>query len=142
MKTPLRLAVLVLTTILFVFTYQTHNDVYSTSIPSRLILKSRGYLPQTFFGWEKNTDDVDDGSCSLECLSYEGEDDMVTQNINGHEEVIEGDAAVEQVQKDEDVEDEYTPQYTKPSPGQKDKIVIMGKMSAEYTDWVEKELPE
>lgn len=48
----------------------------------------------------------------------------------------------ESEQAEEEEQEEYQPQYTQPSPGQGDKIVIMGKMSDEYTDWVEKELPE
>jgi len=141
MKTPLRLAVLALTTLLFVFIYQTHNDEYPTSIPSRLILKSRGYLPQTFFGW--SNDDADQ-SCSLECMDYEAEehDDVIGQDSENLEAVLEQEMVGEVVMDDEDVEDEYIPVYAKPSRGQKDKIIIMGKMSAEYTDWVEKELPE
>jgi len=141
MKTPLRLAVLALTTLLFVFAYQTHNDEYSTSIPSRLILKSRGYLPQTFFGWSNG--DADD-SCSLECLGYgaEEDDDVITQNSDDLAEMVEEGMTGVVVVEEEEVEDEYRPQYAKPSKGQQDKIIIMGKMSAEYTDWVEKELPE
>jgi len=77
-------------------------------------------------------------------MDYEAEehDDVIGQDSENLEAVLEQEMVGEVVMDDEDVEDEYIPVYAKPSRGQKDKIIIMGKMSAEYTDWVEKELPE
>jgi len=61
-------------------------------------------------------------------------DEMVEQAIE--------EVAVGEVEEDEDSELGYLSQWTPPLPGQEDRIIIMGKMSDEYTDWVENELPE
>jgi len=149
MKTPLRLAALALTTFLFVFLYQTRNEAYpAKSIPSRLMLKSRGYLPQVLLGWGLNNDT--DATCNVECGDYETMPSEEYDSVGVQEEdnsaymVEQGieEDVVKEIEEDTNVDDEYRPQWTPPLPDQEDKIVIMGKMSDEYTDWVEKELPE
>jgi hypothetical protein len=61
--------------------------------------------------------------------------------------VVSVDEALEKIKSEEGVIsvvelEELQKKWPPPDPNQGDKIVVMGKMHEDYTDWVEKEVPE
>lgn len=125
MKTPIRLAILAFSLITTLFTLTTQIFTSSSYSASSALLQSRGYLPQSILSWA-NYGENDNGTSSTTSetiMSLEEKHEIEKSRIK---------AELERIEKG----------WSKPEKGQEDKIIIMGKMHDDYTDWVEKELPE
>ena len=134
MKTPIRLLVLTVTTIFLVGALVSHDFIPNYDTSSRLLLQSRGYLPATLLSWSRSGAN-DSRNIAKADTSIQKEQGLVSGNDATSKQQEKGVVTVGEVDM---IRDKWPP----PGKGQGDKIVVMGKMESDYTDWVEKELPE
>jgi len=135
MKTPLRLLVLAVTAIFLVGALVSHGFIPHYEASSRLFLQSRGYLPSTLLSWSRSG--TDDSSKVVKAAIQKEQERILGNAAPGEKSGQQGNGVVT-IEEMDLIHDKWPP----PGKGQGDKIVVMGKMESDYTDWVEKELPE
>jgi len=135
MKTPFRLLVLTITTIFLVGALVSHDSIPHYASSSRLLLQSRGYLPSALLSWGRSGANE---SSKVAKAAIQKEQERVFGNAAAGKKSGQQGKGVITIEEMDNIHDKWPP----PGKGQGDKIVIMGKMESDYTDWVEKELPE
>lgn len=135
MKAPIRLLVLTVTTIFLVGALVSHDILQPYGSSSRLLLRSRGYLPSTLLSWSRSgTND----SSKIVKAAIQKEQERVLGSAAPETKSGQQGKGVVTIQEIDIIHDKWPP----PKKGLGDKIVVMGKMESDYTDWVERELPE